>query len=345
MSITIRSFGHTREGRPVTLLRMENAAGACAEVLDYGARLRSMVVPDRDGKPRDVCLGFDSVAEYEANGDYLGALVGRCANRIRGGRFRLGGREYALTVNQGANHLHGGARGFDRYVWEHRLEGESVVFSRTSPAGEEGYPGLLRVEAAYTLTEDNALCLRLTAEADEDTVVNLTGHAYWNLNGQGAGEVGEHTLSIDAIAFTELAEDGCPNGTIASVVGTPFDLREPRALREGWDTTHPQIRLGGGYDHNWILRGDGLREAAVLRAPESGISLHLSTTQPGLQVYTANGLSARQGKSGASYVPRGAVALEGQGFPNAVNEPTFPTVVLAAGEIYQQEIVFAFRHD
>lgn len=298
MSITIRSFGHTREGRPVTLLRMENAAGACAEVLDYGARLQSMVVPDRDGKPRDVCLGFDSVAEYEANGDYLGALVGRCANRIRGGRFRLGGREYALTVNQGANHLHGGARGFDRYVWEHRLEGESVVFSRTSPAGEEGYPGLLRVEAAYTLTEDNALCLRLTAEADEDTVVNLTGHAYWNLNGQGAGEVGEHTLSIDAIAFTELAEDGCPNGTIASVVGTPFDLREPRALREGWDTTHPQIRLGGGYDHNWILRGDGLREAAVLRAPESGISLHLSTTQPGLQVYTANGLSARQGKSG-----------------------------------------------
>ena len=176
-------------------------------------------------------------------------------------------------------------------------------------------------------------------------MVNLTGHAYWNLNGQGAGEVGEHTLSIDAIAFTELAEDGCPNGTIASVVGTPFDLREPRALREGWDTTHPQIRLGGGYDHNWILRGDGLREAAVLRAPESGISLHLSTTQPGLQVYTANGLSARQGKSGASYVPRGAVALEGQGFPNAVNEPTFPTVVLAAGGIYQQEIVFAFRHD
>ena len=129
------------------------------------------------------------------------------------------------------------------------------------------------------------------------------------------------------------------------MVGTPFDLREPRALREGWDTTHPQIRLGGGYDHNWILRGDGLREAAVLRAPESGISLHLSTTQPGLQVYTANGLSAKQGKSGASYVPRGAVALEGQGFPNAVNEPTFPTVVLAAGGIYQQEIVFAFRHD
>ena len=194
MSITIRSFGHTREGRPVTLLRMENAAGACAEVLDYGARLQSLVVPDRDGKPRDVCLGFDSVAEYEANGDYLGALVGRCANRIRGGRFRLGGREYALTVNQGANHLHGGARGFDRYVWEHRLEGESVVFSRTSPAGEEGYPGLLRVEAAYTLTEDNALCLRLTAEADEDTVVNLTGHAYWNLIGQGGGGGGAHPV-------------------------------------------------------------------------------------------------------------------------------------------------------
>lgn len=153
----------------------------------------------------------------------------------------LGRQRVRSDRQSGGEPPHGGARGFDRYVWEHRLEGESVVFSRTSPAGEEGYPGLLRVEAAYTLTEDNALCLRLTAEADEDTVVNLTGHAYWNLNGQGAGRWGEHTLSIDAIAFTELAEDGCPNGTIASVVGTPFDLREPRACgRLGHDPSPDQ---------------------------------------------------------------------------------------------------------
>lgn len=344
--ITTRPFGTTADGTSVTCFRLENAAGAWAEVLDYGCILRAVAVPDRAGALRDVCLGFDTVAEYQENHQgYLGAMVGRCANRIRDARFTLDGREYVLAANERPNHLHGGDRGFDQYVWDHSIEGDAVVFSRTSPDGEEGYPGTLKVRVSYTLTEDNALRLVLEGESDADTVVNLTSHAYWNLNGHGAGSVGSHTLSIDAIAFTELGADNCPNGTIASVVGTPFDLRTAFPLEAGWDADHPQIRQGGGYDHNWVLRGSGLHRAAVLAAPESGITLSLSTTQPGLQVYTGNFLPETAGKGGARYAPRCGVAMEAQGFPNAINLPGFPSVVLRAGERYHQEIIFAFGHN
>lgn len=344
--ITARSFGTTADGAPVTCFHLENSSGAWAEVLDYGAILRGVAVPDRTGRLRDVCLGFDTVKEYqEKHQGYLGALVGRCANRIRDARFTLDGRTYTLAANERNNHLHGGVRGFDQYVWDHSVEGDTVVFSRISPNGEEGYPGTLKVRVSYTLTEDNALRLVVEGESDADTVINLTSHAYWNLNGHGAGDVGSHTLCIDAIAFTELASDNCPNGTIASVVGSPFDLRTARPLEEGWDADHPQIRQGGGYDHNWAIRGTGLRRAAVLTAPESGITLSLSTTQPGLQVYSGNFLPVMTGKGDAHYGPRRGVALEAQGFPNAVNQPGFPSVVLRPGERYHQETIFAFGLD
>ena len=228
--ISSRPFGAV-DGAPVTCFRLENASGAWAEVLDYGCILRAVAVPDRIGALRDVCLGFDTVEDYRTyHQGYLGALVGRCANRIRDARFVLNGRQYVLAANEVPNHLHGGVRGFDQYVWDHSVEGDTVVFSRTSPDGEEGYPGTLEVRVSYTLTEDNVLRLILEGESDADTVVNLTSHAYWNLNGHGAGSVGSHTLSVDAIAFTELGTDNCPNGTIASVVGTPFDLRTARPL-------------------------------------------------------------------------------------------------------------------
>ena len=346
MSVTARPWGATREGTPVTLFRLEAPDGAYVQVLDYGAILQAAAVPDRTGRLRDVCLGFDTPAEYQEKHDgYLGALVGRCANRIRGARFQLDGRPWPLAANQPPNHLHGGVRGFDQYLWDHRVQDDALVLTRRSPAGEEGYPGALQTEAQYTFTPDHVLRLTLRAVSDADTVVNLTSHAYWNLNGHGGGDVGEHTLSIDAIAYTELAADNCPTGTLASVVGTPFDLRIPRALSAGWDAGHPQIRQGGGYDHNWALRGRGLREAAVLHAPESGITLTLSTTQPGLQVYTANFLPEMTGKGRAAYGRRRGVALEAQGFPNAANQPEFPSTVLRAGEPYHQEIAFAFTHD
>ena len=346
MSITVRPFGTTREGTAVTLYRLETPSGAYAQVLDYGAILQAVAVPDREGRLRDVCLGFDTPEEYqEKHGGYLGSLVGRCANRIRGARFQLSGRPYSLAANQPPNHLHGGLRGFDQHLWDARAEGDTLVLSRLSPDGEEGYPGTLQVEARYTFTPDNVLRLELRGCSDADTVVNLTSHAYWNLNGHEAGDVGGHTLSIDAIAYTELGADNCPTGIIASVVGTPFDLRTARPLAAGWDDSHPQIVLGGGYDHNWVLRGQGLREAAVLHAPESGITLALSTTQPGLQVYTANFLLEEQGKGGAAYGRRRGVALEAQGFPNAINQPEFPSVTLQAGTAYSQEIIFAFSND
>ena len=345
MSVTARPFGATSQGAPVTCFRLENGKGSWAEVLDYGATLRAVAVPDREGALRDVCLGFDRVADYEAHDAYLGALVGRCANRIRGAAFQLNGETCRLFPNQESGcSLHGGRVGFDPKMWWGGIQGESVVLTLDSPDGEEGYPGALHVQVRYALTEEDTLCLELQAVSDADTVVNLTSHAYWDLNGHGAGDVGGHLLEVDGDAITELGADCCPTGAILPVEGTPFDLRTPRPLREGWDAPHPQIQVGGGYDHNWALRGEGLRRAAVLSSPESGITLEVSTTQPGLQVYTANFLPSLTGKGGAAYGRRGAVALEAQGFPNAVNLPQFPSSVLRKGERYRQEIRFAFSH-
>ena len=345
MKVSARPFGTTRRGEPVTCFRMENSGGAWAEVLDYGATLRAVAVPDREGRRRDVCLGFDRVEDYEGHDAYLGALVGRCANRIRGAAFTLDGRTYRLAVNQESScSLHGGLRGFDRRVWSGSWEGEHLTLGLLSPDGEEGYPGNLQAAVRYTLTEDNALKIELRAATDAHTVVNLTSHAYWNLNGHGAGCVGEHLLSVEGDRVAELGADCCPTGVLFPVEDTPFDLRQPRPLKEGWDALCPQIQVGGGYDHNWALSGEGLRRAAELYSPESGIRLELRTTQPGLQVYTANFLPPLRGKEGAAYGRRGAVALEAQGFPNAVNLPNFPSAELFPGEEYRQEIVFAFSH-
>lgn len=342
MSVSIHPFGATGAGEPVTLLRLTNASGAYVEVLSYGATLRSVCVPDRENHLTDVCLGYDDMAGYESGDAYLGALVGRCANRVRGAEFSIGGKQYCLTENQPGCSLHGGGKGFDKYVWAYRVEGESVIFSRRSPDGEEHYPGNLDVEVRYTWTEANELVLDLSAGTDGDTVVNLTSHAYWNLNGHGTGDVGGHTLQIDASGFTEMGPGSCPTGAVEAVAGTPFDLRSPRALRDGWDVDCPQIRAGGGYDHNWALDGAGFRRAAVLHSPDSGITLTLSTDQPGLQVYTSNGMGEHKGKGGALYGYRRAVALEAQGFPDAVHHGGFPSAILRAGEVYRRRIVFAF---
>lgn len=342
MSVSIHPFGATGAGEPVALLRLTNASGAYVEVLSYGATLRSVCVPDRENHLTDVCLGYDDMAGYESGDAYLGALVGRCANRVRGAEFSIGGKQYRLTENQPGCSLHGGGKGFDKYVWAYRVEGESVIFSRRSPDGEEHYPGNLDVEVRYTWTEANELVLDLSAGTDGDTVVNLTSHAYWNLNGHGAGDVGGHTLQIDASGFTEMGPGSCPTGAVAAVAGTPFDLRSPRALRDGWDVDCPQTRAGDGYDHNWALDGAGFRRAAVLHSPDSGITLTLSTDQPGLQVYTSNGMGEHRGKDKALYGYRRAVALEAQGFPDAVHHGGFPSVVLRAGETYRRRIVFAF---
>lgn len=342
MSISVRAFGTTKEGVAVHAYRMENSTGAWAEILDYGCTIHTVVVPDKEHNLTDVSLGYDLIGAYEEQDACLGALVGRCANRIANGRFTLDGREYSLAVNNGPNHLHGGRKGFDRRVWDARTEGETLILSRTSPDGEEGYPGTVEAEVRYTWTERNELILECRARTDAPTPVNLTNHAYWNLNGQGEGGVGDHTVQIDADATTENDPSSCPNGRLYPVAGTPLDLRTPKRLRDGWEESDPQIRIGCGYDQNFVLNGSGLRRAAVVVGDKTGITLAVSTTMPGLQLYTANYLTGRAGKGGVRYGRRDGVALEAQGFPNAVNCPGFPTVILRPGERYDEKIIFAF---
>lgn len=337
MTVTTTAFGRTRDGAAVTAYRLENAAGASVTVLDYGATIQSLSVPNAAGGFTDVVLGYDTVTEYEDNGGFLGATIGRVGNRIGGASFQLGGRTYALARNDGPNHLHGGRRGFDKRMWEAELRDDSLVFSRLSPDGEESYPGDLQVEVTFTLTEDNALRIAYDAVASQDTLVNLTNHSYFNLN--GGGTVLHHTLQVLAHRFTEN-DDGClPTGRLLPVEGTPFDFRTPKTIGADIGRDDEQLRRGGGYDHNYVLAGP---RAVVLRGDQSGIVLTVDTDQPGMQLYTANTLTQRPGKGGTTMGPRDAVCLETQLFPDGIHRYGFPSPILRAGQKMHSETVFSF---
>lgn len=337
MTVTTIPFGRTRNGAAVTAYRLENAAGASVTVLDYGATIQSLSVPNAAGGLTDVVLGYDTVTEYEDNGGFLGATIGRVGNRIGGASFQLGGRTYALARNDGPNHLHGGRRGFDRRMWEAELRDDSLVFSRLSPDGEESYPGDLQVEVTFTLTEDNALRIAYDAVASQDTLVNLTNHSYFNLN--GGGTVLNHTLQVFAHRFAEN-DDGClPTGRLLPVEGTPFDFRTPKTIGADIGRDDEQLRRGGGYDHNYVLAGP---RAVVLRGDQSGIVLTVDTDQPGMQLYTANSLTQRPGKGGTTMGPRDAVCLETQLFPDGIHRYGFPSPILRAGQRMHSETVFSF---
>ena len=337
MTVTTIPFGRTRNGAAVTAYRLENAAGASVTVLDYGATIQSLSVPNAAGGLTDVVLGYDTVTEYEDNGGFLGATIGRVGNRIGGASFQLGGRTYALARNDGPNHLHGGRRGFDRRMWEAELRDDSLVFSRLSPDGEESYPGDLQVEVTFTLTEDNALRIAYDAVASQDTLVNLTNHSYFNLNGGGTGLT--HTLQVFAHRFAEN-DDGClPTGRLLPVEGTPFDFRTPKTIGADIGRDDEQLRRGGGYDHNYVLAGP---RAVVLRGDQSGIVLTVDTDQPGMQLYTANSLTQRPGKGGTTMGPRDAVCLETQLFPDGIHHYGFPSPILRAGQKMHSETVFSF---
>ena len=263
--VTQELFGTTRDGVPVYRFCIENASGASVSVMNYGCTILSIWVPGRNGTLTDVCLGYRTLAEYEQNNGYLGAVVGRHGNRIEKGIFQLNGTEYHLAVNDGPNHLHGGICGFDKRVWDASIEGQSVMFHRLSPDGEEGYPGNLDVRVTYTFTDDNRLLLQYRAETDADTVVNLPNHCYFNLSGEGKGTIRNHILRIPAGSFTENDADCLPTGTVLSVEGTPFDFRESKEIGRDMDVDCPQLRNGKGYDHNFILDGgDGEKVAAEL---------------------------------------------------------------------------------
>ncbi len=337
MSVTKTPFGTTRDGHAVTAYTIKNAAGASVTVLDYGATVQSLVVPNGLGGFTDVVLGYDTIAEYESRDGYLGAAIGRVGNRIGGARFSLNGVEHVLAKNDGENHLHGGIKGFDKVMWAVEARENAVACSYLSPDGEEGYPGNLAVTVTYTLTDDNALVIAYDADTDADTLVNLTNHSYFNLN--GGGTVLDHLLQVNADRFCEN-DGGClPTGKLLPVEGTPFDFRAPKPIGRDIEADDEQLRRGGGYDHNFVLGG---MDAAALYSPETKVRMAVTTDMPGVQVYAAGGLTQRPGKGGSVMDRRGAVCLETQLFPNAMNCYGFPSPVLRTGHHLHSETTYKF---
>lgn len=333
--LNTRPFG-TLDGREVPLLTLSNAA-LSVELLPFGASIRSLRVPDRDGRPTDVCLGYDTLEEYRTQDACLGGTIGRCANRIGGARFTLDGREYRLTANEGENTLHGGAQGFHWKLWDWSCDQDRVVFTLNSPDGDEGFPGNLRAQVTYTLT-GNGLDIGYQAVSDRDTVVSFTNHAYFNLAGHNGGPVADHVLTLRADRYTPANAANVPTGELTAVEGTPLDFRQGTALGERLD--HPALAATRGLDHNFVLSGGA--PAARLWCPRTGIVLEISASMPGMQAYTAGFLTPRPGKDGASYGPAHAVCLEPQHFPDAVNQPAFPSPILRAGETYRADIGLRF---
>jgi len=340
------NFGKLEDGTAIEAFEMSNAAGVKARVLTFGAILQSLTVPGRDGSA-DVMLGYDSAAEYLAKPQYFGASVGRYANRIRGGQFQLDGKRYQLTVNDGRNHLHGGKRGLDKAVWKVESVGkDSVTLSTLSPDGDQGYPGNLKVTATYLLNEQNELRLEYRASTDKPTVLNLTNHSYFNLAGEGKTDIMSQKLTLMSDAYTPVDATLIPTGERRAVAGTPFDFRTPQPIglrvREGSDE---QIRIGRGYDHNYVLRGPvgAVRVAARLEDPESGRVMELLTAAPGVQFYSGNFLDGTvTGKRGHIYRQGDALCLEPQVFPDSPNHADFPSARLDPGQAYSNIIVYKF---
>lgn len=347
--LTRQSFGKTAEGQEIDLYTLRNTGGMEAAITNYGAILVSLKVPDRSGKIEDVVLGFDSLDGYLGTHPYMGAVVGRYGNRIGKGVFTLNGVKYTLARNRSGNHLHGGNRGFDKQVWTARETtrdgAPAVEFTYVSPDGEEGYPGTLTARVTYSLSASNELRLDYEASTDKDTVVNLTNHTYFNLTGQGEGGILGHEVMLNADRFTPADTTLLPTGELRPVDGTPFDFRKPTAIGARIENDDEQLRLAGGYDHNYVLNVSGTAPelAARVREPESGRVLEVLTTEPGVQFYTGNFLDGSvRGKGGAAYQRRYGFCLETQHFPDSPNKPRFPSTTLRAGETYRSSTIFRF---
>jgi aldose 1-epimerase len=349
-SITKEAFGKTDEGIAVDLYTLTNAKGAEAKITTYGGIVVSLKVPDRNGKLDDVVLGYDNLAGYlKNNGPYLGALIGRYANRIAKGRFSLNGNEYHLAQNNGENHLHGGVRGFDKVVWTGQplkvRNGAALELTYLSKDGEEGYPGNLSVKVVYTLTDTNELRIDYSATTDKPTVVNLTHHSYFNLAGQGNGEILKHQLFINANQFTPTDAGSIPTGELRTVRGTPFDFTRTTAIGARIDQDDEQLKFGRGYDHNFVLKKNGTSLTLAARAfePTTGRVMEVFTTEPGMQLYTGNFLDGSiTGKDGKVYNQHYGFCLEAQHFPDSPNKPAFPSVVLTPGRRYTQTTIYRF---
>ncbi len=345
--ITKKPFGKVN-GQEVTLYTMTNKSGASASVTNYGGILVSINVPDKDGVLGDVLLGYDSVEGYIPTNGYMGALIGRVGNRIDSGKATLNGAELTLAKNDGGvNHLHGGNVGFNEKIWtveEAPNEGwDSLVLTTTSPDGEEGYPGNMNVKVTYTFTNCFKLIIHYEATSDKDTLCNLTNHAYFNLNGDGGAKVTEQIMQINADYFTPVSAKLIPTGELRPVDGTPFDLRGGVLIGANIGADDEQIGFGGGFDHNFCINGEGMREGAKVTDPASGRVMTVLTDLPAVQFYAANMLeNTNVGKCGRAYTPRDGLCLETQTYPDAINHENFPSCVLKAGEKYDTKTVYAF---
>jgi aldose 1-epimerase len=346
-------YGTTAQGRAVSIYTLRNSHGMELRVLDYGGIIVSLKALDRFGRFDDIVLGFDSLEQYMRSSPYFGAIIGRYGNRIAHGRFTLDGRTYTLATNNGPNHLHGGAKGFDKVIWDvspfERQHSTGLVLRYVSPDGEEGYPGTLRATVTYTLTEGNELIFDYEGTTDRATPVNLTQHSYFNLAGEGDGDVLGHVLTLCANAFTPVDSTLIPTGEIRSVAGTPFDFRAPTAIGARIDQEDEQLRYGRGYDHNFVLDKDraeqrgGATLAARIYEPSSGRVIEVFTTEPGLQFYTGNFLDGSlTGKKGTVYLRRSGFTVETQHFPDSPNHPAFPSTILLPGAEYRSRTLLRF---
>jgi len=349
MNLKKRPFGKTADGTTVDLYTLTNAGGMEVKITNYGGIVVSLKVPDREGKPGDVVLGYDTLEGYLKNHPYFGCLLGRYANRIAKGRFTLNGVVYTLARNNGEHHLHGGVKGFDKVVWNAReVKGGDrvgVELSYLGQDGEEGYPGNLSVTVTYTLTNDHAWQIDYGATTDRDTVVNLSHHSYFNLAGAGAGDILGHEVLLNADRFTPVDKTLIPTGELRSVKNTPMDFTRPALIGARIDQEDEQLLFGRGYDHNWVLNGVGGSPALAARVyePTTGRVLEVYTTEPGLQFYTGNSLEgALPGKNGKVYYQRYGFCLEAQHFPDSPNNPQFPSTVLRPGEKYSQTTIYKF---
>lgn len=343
-----KDFQATVDGKSTDLYVLKNNNGACVAITNYGGRIVSLVVPDKNGKSTDVSVGFKSVKEYQGPGDaYFGALIGRVGNRIAKGKFSLDGKEYTLATNNGPNSLHGGIKGFQAVVWDATQSNDSTLaLSYLSKDGEEGYPGNLTVKVIYTLGADNSIKIDYSATTDKKTVVNLSNHTYFNLNGEGSGTILNHLVQINADKYTPVDATLIPTGKLDPVAGTPFDFTKPTAIGSRLDTNaNQQLKNGGGYDHNFVLKeaGPSMHQAAQATGDQSGIVMEVFTTEPGLQFYIGNFMGGKSSfKSGAKDDYRTAFCMETQHFPDAPNQKNFPSIVLEPGKEYKTTTIYKF---
>jgi len=348
--VQVSEFGKTKDGATVYRYVLTNKKNIEAVVISYGASLVQLKIPDRNGKIADVVLGYDDLDGYEQDKAYLGATVGRYANRIAGGQFVLDGTTFHIPKNNGANSLHGGIRGFNKKVWtgvdRSRPDAQIIEFTYNSPDGEEGFPGTMKVTVTYTLPADKSeLRIDYSATTDKDTVLNLTNHSYFNLTGDATQEIVNHEVLLRAEAFTPVNSALIPTGEVRPVAGTPFDFTKSTVIAARINEDNEQLKFGMGYDLNWVLekKGTGVQLAAQAFEPTSGRVLEVLTTEPGIQFYTGNSLDGTaRGKGGQIYARRTAFCLETQHYPDSPNQPTFPTTELKPGQTYQSTTILRF---